>query len=175
MKLKVFVLSVVLLLSAGMAMAQYSYPTNPNPSGFQNTSYVTNQFSATFNSAVLVTTDRKNTSTETVYESYSHGVAQAITVRIVDHDIPVALSSSDFYVDQDPLNTPIVTRSTGTWGGSPFTYAYRTYIEGGQTMSKRNRAIIVNAREVIFVTQLAPNSYDDQSEWFDFEYSLRTK
>jgi hypothetical protein len=175
MKLKVFVLSVVLLLSAGMAMAQYTYPVNPNPTKFQTTFYSNDQFLATFNSSVTVTIEQKNTSTDTIYQSFNHGVVQAISVRIIDHDIPVDVSSSDFYMNNDPLDTPITVHSTGTWGGRPFTYAYRQFTFSGSVFSKRTRAIIVNAREVIFVTQIAAMSYDDQNEWFDFEYSLRVR
>ena len=164
MKLKVFVLSVVLLLSAGMAMAQYTYPVNPNPTKFQTTFYSNDQFLATFNSSVTVTIEQKNTSTDTIYQSFNHGVVQAISVRIIDHDIPVDVSSSDFYMNNDPLDTPITV-----------TYAYRQFTFSGSVFSKRTRAIIVNAREVIFVTQIAAMSYDDQNEWFDFEYSLRVR
>jgi hypothetical protein len=176
MKIKAIVLAIVLSLSAGLAMAQYNYPTNPTPAGLQNTPYSNSQFLAAYNGTVSTRAVRENTSTETIYESFDHSVFQAVVVRFVDHDIAVDQTSSDFYADNDSVTTPITNRSTGSWGGHPYTYAYRVYTDdAGNSMSKRQRSIIVSSREVIFIEQITPASYNDQNEWLDFEYSLRIK
>jgi hypothetical protein len=177
--IKSLYLSVIsALLFATFAAAQIQYPVNPNPTAFQTTPYSTSYFSVAFNGAVSTTTSRtaNNQSSNTTYYSGSHGVSQGVTVRIIDHNIAVDQTSSDFYADNDTTGGTIDSRSTDVWEGHIFTYTRRLYnAPDGTQLSKRSRFIIVNAREVIFIIQICPASYEDRNEWLDFEYSLRIK
>jgi hypothetical protein len=174
MKIKALFLALAfsVLAIAGMAGA----------GTFQNTPYSTNSFSATFNANVTadapVASD-DNQSTNYSFWSYNptQTVGQLVIVRIVNHDIPVDLTSSDFYADDDRTGGTITNRSTGEYQGHPFTYTRRDYVDNGVELSKRTRFIIVNSREVIFIMQIAPFTdgpvgSGDQPQWFEFEDSL---
>jgi len=162
------------MLSA-FALAQY--PVGPN-TGFQTTSFSNSYFSAVFNGAVEAAAGQRNsanTSTTYVYSSSNANVSQSVLVRIVDQNIAVDTTSSDFYANSDNTGGEIRTTSHDVWEGHPFTYTFRVFTSGGVEYSRRTRIIVVNSREVIFISQTVLNTYDDQNEWLDFEYSLRIK
>jgi hypothetical protein len=170
------ILAVLLLSIAGLAQ---DYPVGPN-TGKATTPYSTTQFSATFDgpvTALLPTRNDENTSTDYKYVSKNDKVAEAITVRFIDHDIAVDYTSSDFYANDDRTGGTVDTDNTShnEWNGAPFTYTYRTFTLNGAVLTKRSRYIIVNSREVIFIQQVTVNGYEDRPEWLDFEYSLRIK
>jgi len=144
-------------------------------SGFAQTTYTTSQFSAAFNGSVRVDTFSNPTNTNVRYQSTTpDGVTQAITVRTVDHDIAVSTASSDFYMSTDPTGGTVRGISRGTYQGHPYTYAFHDKVNeaGVVEYSVRVRYIIVSSREVIFIEQVAPETLDDQQEWFRFEASL---
>ncbi len=182
MKIKSLVFAVIVLLLATFAGAQQCGNTGPN-AGFATTPYSANYFSATFNGPVTFTEAGRsddNQSSNYTYLSKNANVVQLVTVRIVDHDIPPDQTSADFYANDD--RTPgedTSYRKTGTWcsdhGDVPYTYTFHVYTRNGSELRKRTRNIIVNSRTVIFLEQIALNSYDDRNEWLDFEYSLRIK
>lgn len=176
MKLKAIILALALSLPAlgGIAWAN---------TGLQNTPYSTNTFSAVFNGMVDAgaasrSTDGKSTNYTYVSTNTDGTIAQGIIVRFVDYDISVDYTSSDFYANDDTSAGTIGNRSTGTYQGHPFTYTARFSVDNGVNYIKRTRYIIVNAREVIFIVQYAPdtnNSYGDRDQWMDFEDSLTIK
>jgi len=174
-KLSALFLSLVFAVS--LFAAQIQYPVNPNPTAFQTTPYSTSAFSATFNGGVETSGYRssENHSSNSVYISTNHGVMQRIVVRTVDYDIPVDLTSSNFYADDDTTGGTIDNRSTAVWEGHPYTYTRHLYTVNGVEFSKRTRYIIVNSRTAIFIQQVSASSYNDQPEWYDFEYSLRIR
>lgn len=177
MRLKSLMLSVVTLLLAAFAVAQYQYPQGPN-TGLQTTPYSNNYFSATFNGSIETSGALRNdngTSTSYIFQSVNHRVSQAVLVRILDGDIPVDYTSSDFYAHDDRTGGTVINRSQGMWEDHPYTYTCRTFIQDNVEYSRRTRFIIVNSRMAIFITQTSLNSYNDQNEWLDFEYSLRIK
>ena len=178
MKIKAIVSMLVLSLLAfvGFALAN---------TGLQTTPYSNSYFSATFNAPVSVDSPARNGSnTSTDYAVYSNTptVGQIVTARVIDHDIPVDQSSSDFYANDDTTGGTITNRSVNTYQGHPFTYTRRIYTEDGVRLSKRTRYIIVNSREVIFIVEIAPigvagdaGDLAEQQQWFDFEDSLNIK
>lgn len=172
-------LLLVVSLFAGSAFAQCTYPVNPTPANTQTTPFSNNYFSLTFNGPVTTDApDRNaaNTSTTYSYSSFSNGVYQAAHLRIIDHDIAVDYTSSDFYADDDRTGGTIENRSKDSWCGHPFTYTGRKVVnEKGETYFVRTRYIIVSARAVLFLVQVSSYSAADQPEWMDFEYSLRIK
>ena len=169
--------AIVLLFSAVASAQGYTYPVNPNPSGKQTTPFSNAQFSATFNGPVSTDTFRSksDTSSNTVYGSTNHNVDQVVIVRFVDHDIAVDHTSSDFYADDDRTGGTVANRSSDVWEDHPFTYTARDFTLDGVDYTERTRFIIVNSREVIFISQTRLRDYDDKNEWLDFEYSLRIK
>jgi hypothetical protein len=172
---KVLSLIFSLVVLTGMALAQY--PVGPN-AGTQVTPFSNQYFSATFNANPTVGTGaRSDTAMNYTVSSYTESpvVGQSITVRIVDHDIPVDYTSSDFYANNDSTGGEVITTSRNVWEGHPFTYVARKFTVNGETFQKRERYIIVNSREAIFLTEIIPAGQDDQNEWLDFEYSLRIK
>ena len=165
---------------------QSSVNNNPNlrtvslhtVSDTQTVPYSVPQFSATFNNGVAVTTYRAPTSTNTEYFSTdSRGVTQDIVVRFVDHDIPVDYSSSDYYLNHDTFGGALSNVTRGTYQGRVFTYGFfdKAPDGNGGFQSDRIRFIIVNSREVIMISQIAPEAVDDQQEWFAFEDSLNIR
>jgi len=178
MKIKSLMLAVVVLLLVAFAGAQCTYPTGPN-TGFATTPYDTNYFSATFNGLVTFKEAGRsadNESSNYYYRSSNPNVSQQIMLRTVDHDIQNDMSSAEFY--RNDATTPgedRSNRSAGDWCGHPYTYAFYVFPSNGYELRERVRYIIVNSRTVIFLTQIALNSYDDRNEWLDFEYSLRIK
>jgi len=118
------------------------------------------------------------TSRSYAWESSTSDVYQYVTVRIVNHDIAVDFTSSNFYANEDlkdGTNTEL-NRSTGYWQGHPFTYSAVSFVGGnGATLTTRTRYIIVSAREVIFISQTSLASFDDNAIWQTFETSLNIK
>ena len=168
----------VLFLMVAASFAQWTYPTGPN-AGKATTPFDGAYFSATFNGTPSVKTYRSadNESSNTVYSSMTDTVAEIVTVRIIDHDIAVNYTSSDFYANDDRTGGTLDNDSTtrNVWCGLPYTYTFRNFELDGVKLVKRSRYIIVNSREVIFIQQIAVASYEDRPEWLDFEYSLRIK
>jgi len=171
------VLAVLILALAFVASAFAQTQTTP---------YSNNNFSATFNNEVTYSTYSNPTNINYVYTSTSaQGVKQVVNVRIVDHDIPVDYSSSDFYMNHE--TSSLLDTFDGTlvadgiarnlYQGHPFTYAFFDKAPGsnGTMWSERIRFIIVNSREVIFIYQIAPEEVNDQQEWFAFEETLSIK
>ena len=164
MKLKSLMLIAATLLLSVVSMAQTSY----------NNSY----FGVTFNGGAVTTTINPNdagTSMNHNYISENVDFRQIVDVRLIDHDINVDLSSSNFYADQDSKRGTVVSRSTGTYQGHPFTYTFLKYTENGVVYSRRTRYIIVEPREVVFIEQISLMSFDDQSLWENFESTLNIK
>lgn len=175
---KLSILSVILGLAfASLAVAQsVNYPVNPNPTGLQTTPFSNNYFSASFNGPVTsAEIARSSTGSNWLYSSSSNGVDQSIQIRIVDHDIPVDVSSSNFYADNTINPGTITDRSTDVWEGHPFTYTRRTWTENGVITVARDRYIIVNSRTVIVIQEMSLENLDNRNQWLDFEYSLRIK
>jgi hypothetical protein len=171
--------SILAILVLSIAAFSQDYPVGPNV-GKATTPYATTNFSATFDgpvTAMLPTRNGENTSTDYKYVSQNGKVAEAVTVRFIDHDIAVDYTSSDFYANDDRTGGTVDTANTShdSWNGAPFTYTYRTFTLDGVILTKRTRYIIVNAREAIFIQQITAVGYEDRPEWLDFEYSLRIK
>ena len=137
--------------------------------------YSTNRFTAVFNGPVAVDTYSNPTNTNARYISSTNDVAQSVTVRIVDHDIAVDYTSSDYYVENQTGCESKNFLSKGTWQGNPFSYDFCTYTNATGTWTTRTRFIIVNSREVIFIQQSSLASYDDMAEWSSFEATLEIR
>ena len=169
-------LFLALVLSAS-ALAQY--PTSPN-TGAATTPYTTSVFSATFNGPVTAedtVRNTENTSTDQVFLSINSGgtIAQAVTIRTIDHAIAVDYTSSDFYVNDLSGCDTKTNISQGSWDSRPYSYVFCTYSSEGNTYTMRVRFIIVNSTTVVFVRQLALEANNDRDQWLDFEYSLRIR
>jgi hypothetical protein len=166
-------MAIAVTLLSAFAVAQ----TQTQNTAFQNTPYFNNYFSVNFNGTVQTDSSRSDNgqSTNYIYQSTNHGVTQVVVVRIVDHDIAVDNTSSDFYANDDRTGGTVDQTSKDRWQGHPFTYTFRHYQRDGNDLGKRTRFIIVNSRTVIFIYQIAAYSYDDRPEWLDFEYSLSIK
>jgi hypothetical protein len=184
MKMKPLVLAATFLLLSVFAAAQcgvdeQNLQTSGPNTGLANTLYSTDYFSVIFNGPVTAEAFRStdNRSTNYVYSSSNANVVQMVNVRILDGDIPNDRSSAEFYANDD--RTPGEDLSSRTdsyfWCGHPYVYTTHVYPLNGRDMRERSRIIIVNSRTVIFLVQIAPDSYSDHDEWLDFEYSLRTK
>lgn len=179
MKLKAMVMLFVfsILALAGMAGA----------GTFQNIPYSTSNFSVMFNGSVQLMNNAvrsaNNQSTNYTYGSQVGDVAQLVTVRFIDYDIPVTQESADFYANDDAKGNDVTNRSTGVYQGHLFTYTRTRVVEDGVATAKRTRFIIVSPREVIFISQITPfvdltNSAigtADQPQWIEFEDSLNIK
>lgn len=164
---------------------QQSNTGNNNPNlwtvTLKNVNYLSNNaFDATFIGDVVTSQARNDANTSTAYQftSDSTDVMQQIVVREIDHDIDVNLASSNFYADQYTVygdTAKVINRSTGTYQGHPYTYTCVTFVKEGVTISERARYIIVNAREVYFISQYSLASFDDKAIWDTFEASLNIK
>jgi hypothetical protein len=141
----------------------------------QSTPYSTPNFSATFNNAVTTDTSSQTNSVSYSYKSVTESVAQTVTVRIVDHDIAVSHESSNFYANDDRTGGTMSDVKQDYSQGHPFTYSCHTYDFSGVRLTKRTRFIIVNARTVIFISQISAAAYNDTAEWTAFENSLIIK
>ena len=160
MKLKSMLIAATLVLLTAFAVAQ---------------NFTNNYFTATFTGTVQSSTVRNDANTSTNYDfsARSANLVQNIDVRLVDHDINVDYSSTNFYADIDAQHGTVQNRSTGTYQGHPFTYTCITYTSStGSVLSERNRYIMIGPREVYFVTQTSLASYDDKAEWDAFESSI---
>jgi hypothetical protein len=150
--------------------------------------FTTSAFSANFNGAVSTDTFRSkaNTSNNVQYGSFANGITETVIVRTVDHDIPVDLSSSQFY-RSNTTDLVLVTKynSDGTYQGHPYSYGYFTYTNDNVNYVVQERIIIVNSRTAIFIsmtmteaqhaeTPNVPNTSTIQV-WQDFENSLDIK
>ena len=166
-------LAMVLSISA---LAQYTFPTPPS-TGKATTPYSTSIFSATFNGPVSVTNtgrNDENTSTDVVYESSNGTVLQMITVRTIDHSIPVDFTSTGFYVEHQKGCDTKTDLSQGYWGDNhPYSYSFCTFTIEGQKYTLRTRYIMVNSTTVLMLKQAAKEDDNNRDEWLDFEYSLR--
>lgn len=165
MKLKSMLLAASMLVLTAFAVAQ---------------TFSNNYFDANFVGAVTSSTQRNdaNTSTNYFYNASDANVYQTIDVRLVDHDIPVDYSSTNFYADADARRSgvEVMSRSTGVYQGHPFTYLCIKYTNAsGQVLTERNRYIVVGPREAYFVTQTSLASYDDNAEFNTLENSLNIK
>jgi hypothetical protein len=137
-----------------------------------------NYFDANFVGAVTSSNNRNdaNTSTNYFYNASDANVYQTIDVRLVDHDIPVDYSSTNFYANEDAQRGEVLSRSTGVYQGHPFTYLCIKYTTNkGYVLTERNRYIIIGPREVYFITQSSLASYDDNAEFLALENSLNIK
>ena len=159
MKLKSVLLAITLFVLSALAVAQ---------------NFTNNYFSATFVGTVTNSEKRNDTNTSTNYyfDARNTNVLQDVDIRLVDHNIPYGITSTDFYANNDfnlrAKTNPGATvsdRGTGTYQGHPFTYQVIRYSEGGYNYTERNRYIYIGAREVYFVTQTSLASYDDNAEW----------
>jgi len=182
MKIKAIVLTLVLSLLAIFGIAKAS----PN---FQTQTYSTSTFSATFNGPVTASSTQHATNTDYNYFSSSNGVMQMITVRFINHDIAVDQTSADFYANDDAsggsgsTGGEVTNRSIDSYQGHVFTYTRRHSFADGIDYAKRTRFIIVNSREMMFVTQVVPFEdlsgpvvgNGDQPQWIEFEDSLNIK
>jgi hypothetical protein len=163
--MKKFLAFAVLMLSSMLATAQ--------------TSFSNNYFSAQFSGGPVTSTTTLNdarTSTNYDFTSVNSNVAQTVDVRLIDHDIAVDLSSSNFYADLDNARGVVMSRSTGVYQGHPFTYTFTKVTRADQsTYSVRTRYIIVSPRVTIWVIQSSSMQYEDQAIWEAFEDSLNIK
>lgn len=166
MKIKSFVFVVVLLLVAAFAGAQ-------NFSG--------SRFTATFNGPVSTTTSSNATNSNLQYTSRSGNVTEGVTVRTVDHDIPVNQSSSQFYRANvvSPYILDSSKNSDGYYQGHPYSYGTFSYTENGVLYYVMERFIVVDSRTAIFIWMSMPASEDTDRtpnnanvRWQDFEYTL---
>jgi hypothetical protein len=144
------------------------------------TSYNNNYFGVSFSGGAVTTATAPNdarTSMNYDYISENSNVRQVVDVRLIDHDINVDLSSSNFYADQDNARGVVVSRSTGTYQGHPFTYTFTkiTPTDGTAPYSVRRRYIIVGPRETIWIMQTSLMTFDDQALWENFENTLNIK
>ena len=162
MKLKSMFLAASMLVLSAFAVAQ---------------TFSNNYFDASFAGAVTSATSRNNANTSTNYDytASTSNIFQDIDVRLIDHDIAVDYSSTDFYANIDASRGTVLSRSAGTYQGHPFTYLCVQYTDGGSVITERNRYIMIGPREVYFVTQRSLSSYDDKAEWDAFEASLNIK
>ena len=167
-------LFLALVLSVS-ALAQY--PASPN-TGSATTPYATNVFSITFNGPVSITNvgrNAENTSNDIVYSSDNGTIFQFVTLRIIDHTIPVDFTSSNFYVEHQSGCDTKTDLSQGTWDNRPYSYSFCTFTMDGQKYTLRTRYIIVNPTTVLMVKQAAKENDNDRDQWLDFEYSLRIR
>lgn len=153
--------------------------------GMSQTSFSGPRFSASFNGAVKVnapTRNPANTSTSTSYVSVKGNVVEEVTMRTVDHDIAVDLTSSQFYRDSFASTVSGSTftnrNSDGTYQGRPYSYGNYSYTDGGVKTWVFARFIIVDSRTVVMIFLQIPESevqLNDKEvlpEWQRFENSL---
>jgi len=139
--------------------------------------FTNNYFDATFVGTVTSATSRNTANTSTNYDftASDTNIFQDIDVRLVDHDIAMDYSSTDFYADIDARRGEVLARSTGVYQGHPFTYICVKYTDGGSVLTERDRYIMIGPREVYFITQRSLASYDDKAQWDAFESSLNIR
>ena len=163
MKLKSMFLAASLLVLSAFAVAQ---------------TFSSNYFDANFVGAVTSSNKRNdaNTSTDYMYNASNDNVVQYVISRVVDHDIPVDYSSTNFYANEDAQKGEVLSRSTGMYQGHPFTYLCIKYTtKAGYVLTERDRYIIIGPREVYFISQTSLASYDDNAEFLALENSLNIK
>lgn len=160
MKTKLLIFVVAALSLAGLA-------------GAQSTPYSTPNFSATFNSPVTTSTDRNSDGTRSnyYYGAKNKGVEQLVCVRIIDHDIDLNKSSTNFYADQAAKGMTLEDRKDGTYQG----HLYVLVRVHDATAQRKLWVILVNARTVIMFLQQAPVGADDSSDWSTLANSLIIK
>jgi len=164
MKTKSLMFVAVLLLSA-FAVAQ-------------STPYSNKVFSATFVGPVTETAaDRnmQNTSTSVFYNAAANGVYQSVSIRTVDHDIPVDQSSLDFYADGAAKNGYVQDdRKNVSLQGHIGIYInlHNTDITG--TTRRRVWYIIVSPRQVLALMTEGDATVDDGAvtAWTTFTESF---
>jgi len=148
------------------------------------TSFDNQYFSATFLNGPITadapSRNNENTSTDYTYWSETPAIWESVVVRIIDHDIPVGFTATDFYADAQASRATsdggtVVNRSTTWYQGHPVTYINTSFVENGLTYWVRARYIVINAREAIFIKMISLQADSNQQEWERFESSLTIK
>jgi hypothetical protein len=160
MKTKASMLVLVVLLFSALAAAQ-------------TTPYSTPNFSATFNSPVTTTSDRNanGTSTNYLYSARAKGIEQSVCVRVIDHDIDLDRSSTDYYAGEAAKAMTLDDRKDGTYQG----HLYVLVRMHDATLQRRVWVLLVNARTVIWLFQQGAVGTNDSSDWNTFSDSLVIK
>lgn len=148
----------------------------------QNTIFDTAVFGATFNGPISTSSDQNatKTSTDNFYNSTNNGIDQLLSVRIVDHDISVDRTSTDFYATQAFKNGEVQDdRKEGTYQGHIWVYIGE-HFTGTDGIAYRRHVwtIIVDPRTVIIVMQQSATTVGastDASAWSVFVNSLVIK
>ena len=153
--------------------------------GFAQGTYNNSRFSAIFNGPVTVTTVTHATNTDTNYTSVNGNVEEQVIVRVVDHDIPVDFSSTEFYRDRDASSDEKLmteVNSNGYYQGHPYSYGDVLGTDNGVSYYRFERSIVVNSRTAIFIRMIRPvNESNNKTaagavqEWQDFENTLDIK
>src|ERR1700683_2381695 len=143
------------------------------------TPYSTANFSAVFNNTVTADAPVQNTrSVANAYTSNDGTHFEMVTFRVVDHDIPVDYTSSDFYANNSQNGGWVIDPTVTTeklYQGHPFTYTYMTKTVYGIQYALRSRYIIVNSREAIFIQMSSPAADSNYDYWENFENTLSIK
>ncbi len=174
--MKKFICSLVFALVLSVsALAQY--PTSPN-TGQATTPYATSTFSITFNGPVVIEAavrNTENTSTDVTYDSNNGNIYQMVTIRTIDHAIPVDFTSSNYYVEHQTGCDTKTDLTTGYWDNRPYSYSFCTFSIQGEKYTLRTRYIIVDSTTMLRVQQVAKEDDNNRDAWLDFEYSLRIR
>jgi len=134
-------------------------------------------FDATFVGAVTSATSRSTANTSTNYDftASDTNIFQDIDVRLVDHDIAVDYSSTDFYADIDARQRRSARAVNRRVSGTPL-HLHLCEVHGRwSVLTERDRYIMIGPREVYFITQRSLASYDDKAQWDAFESSLNIR
>lgn len=173
MKLRNLLLTVAALaLTAFSAVAQNVY-SGP-------------RFTAAFNGPVSTSTFTNPTNSNTSYTANDGVISTEITVRKVDHEIPVDFGSANFYRGNECSNGTLAAYTNNAYyQGRPFAYAACTFTSNGTDYITMERIIIVDSTTVIFIGMTVPVTVANQSPtkdsdggntaflgWVNFERSL---
>jgi hypothetical protein len=165
--MKYTLLPLLLVLLSVFAMAQGSYTGT--------------RFTATFNGPVSVDTYNNPTNSNTRYLSFSGSMTEGVVVRIVDHDIDVNNTSSQFYRATAPSEYVLhpEKNSDGYYQGHPYSFGSFSHTQNGVSYYMYERFIIVDSRTVVFIWLEIPVSEDTDRNadnvnlrWSNFEDSL---
>ena len=146
----------------------------------QTTAYETPKFSASFNGPVTtkdVGRNDANTSSTISYNSFDEatGIEEMIFVRTLDGPTDVTPEAAESYVDQDATHGTVLSRSKDYYQGRPYSYLCMDMDMSGTTARERERVIIANAHEVIWVVMLSTPDGSNKDEWARFDTSLVIK
>jgi hypothetical protein len=115
------------------------------------------------------------------------GTDQSISIRTIDHDIPLTQAAVDFYAGEAATNDTwkdsegwvytVTKRLKGEWNGHPYIYVAEKYIDGDSKQEKSSRSwvIVADKRTVISLHQSAPLALDVEVAWEAFKNSLVIK